>query len=562
MLLANALQRLGLLKLCLILVMNLFVASALDAAEPLTAEIDRIISASAGGELARQTTDAEFVRRVTLDLAGKIPSAEETRKFLADTSTNKREALIDQLLASPDFVTRMTDAFHVMLMERLGEHEEWTAFLKHVFEQNVPWNEVIRQVISPDPKNEATRGSAFFFSGRLKNYGQQPVDLPGLTRDVGRLFLGLDVQCAQCHDHPQVETYKQEHYQGLFAFVGHTYLRKDVKYPAVGEKLMQTKIEFESVFVPGKKQTGPRLPGGTIVEIPTFKKGEEYEEYAVAPDKKTRAPGVPKFSPLKILSDQLTSGQTPSFSRNAVNRFWFLLMGRGIVDPLDMHHIENPPSHPELLDLLAKEFESHKYDVKWLLKQIAMSAAYQRSSELSAGEAVVPADRFRVAMEKSLSADQLLWSMLRATGEVEFVMVELFAAEKKDAEGKPLKPTSEKLDDYRGRFLKAFANPPREPEITFAPSVKAALFLLNDTAVTDWFLPKGGNLVSLLSKLKDDGAVAEELYLSVLSRLPDDEERAAVSEYLKKKSSPEQRTKALGNLAWSLMASTEFCLNH
>src|SRR4029079_204824 len=181
-------------------------------------------------------SDAEFLRRIYLDLAGRVPSLEETKGFLADSAADKRDKLIDLLLAGDDHARRMTQAFHVMLMERMGDHAEWQKFLQASFQANKPWDQLCREILSPNADDEATRGSTFWYTKRLEKYGENPVDLPGLVRDVGRLFLGIDVQCAQCHDHLFIDDYKQDYYHGLFAFVGQTSIRTDVKFPAAATR--------------------------------------------------------------------------------------------------------------------------------------------------------------------------------------------------------------------------------------------------------------------------------------------------------------------------------------
>lgn len=517
----------------------------LRADEPLHQKIDALILAKSAGKPASPLADdAEFFRRVHLDLAGRIPSADETRKFLADTGPDKRTQLIDALLAGPEYPRRMADAFHVHLMERAGDHPEWTKFLRTAFEKNKPWDQIVREILNPNTEDETARGAAFFWTKRLENYGQNPVDLPGLTRDVGRLFLGVDLQCAQCHDHLFIDDYKQADFQGLFAFTSHTSIRTDVKFPAVAEKLVEKKLEFSSVFKKDKREIGPKLPGGSEIEIPALTKGEEF---AVPPDRGKNFPGKPKFSPLQILADQLPRAENTQFAKNAVNRLWFFMLGRGLVYPLDLHHKANPPSHPELLDLLASEFVAHKFDVKWLLREIALSQTYQRSSALPEGVNDLPAETFLVALEKPLSAEQLLRSVLLVTGELSRVLPN-GAAESAD------------YDKLRDRFVKAFAAPPREPETEFAPSVKAALFLSNDSVVLGWLAPQSGNLADRLVQISESDKFADELYFSVLSRSPTAEERADAAAFLTKHA--DKRPKAIGELIWSLIASTEFCVNH
>lgn len=500
-------------------------------AQTLPQRIDALILAKAPSKAAAVCDDAEFLRRAHLDLAGRIPTAVEARTFLDDGSPEKRVKLIDKLLNSPDHPRRMTELFHVMLMERLGDHAEWTKFLQKSFAANKPWDQLAREILRAAPKEE-TRGAAFFYSKRLENYGQNPVDYPALTRDVGRLFLGMDLRCAQCHDHLFVRDYKQADYQGLFAFYQNVSLGNAAE-PSVAENAATAKVAFMSVFRKQPRETGPKLPGLPEVEIPKFDKGKEYE---TPPDPRKKIAGVPKFSTLAAVSKRLPTPENAAFARNIVNRLWFVLMGRGLVHPLDLHHSGNPPSHPELLDLLVQELVAHKYDMKWLLRELALTQTYQRSSVLPEGVKEPPRESFLVAHEKRLSAEQLLASVLVATGE-----------DVKHATA------------ARPKFVKAFANPPREPEDEFAPALRGALFLLNDDLVLGWLAPKPGNLVDRLAKLPDDKA-AEELYLSVLSRRPADEERDEVATYLAKHT--DRRPAALGRLAWALLASTEFGVNH
>jgi uncharacterized protein DUF1549/uncharacterized protein DUF1553 len=526
-----------------ILAAGLFLESAAAQDKPLHERIDALIDAKAGAPLAPAAPDGEFLRRVYLDLAGRIPSAAETRAFLADTDADKRAKVIDKLLAGDEYVRRMSQAFHVMLMERLGDHAEWQKWLRGSFAANKPWDQMVRELASPNADDEATRGSALFFSKRLENYGQNPVDIPGLVRDTGRMFLGIDVQCCQCHDHLFVDEYKQEFFHGLFAYVGNLQLVSGKPFPAIAEKPLTKKVDFVSVFVQEPKSVGPKLPGRNETEIPVFAKGEEFEN---APDPKTKEPGVPKFSTLKLLAEQLPAADNGLFKKNIANRLWWLLMGRGLVDPLDLHHVGNPASHPELLDLLANELAAHQFDMKWLLREVALSRAYQRATaaaDQSAAE--LPPNTYIAALEKPLSAEQLLAAMLQATGDGQPLVLNL-----EDAKTKELVT----------KFEKAFANPAREPEIGFAPSVKAALFVLNDASVLSWLKPAGGNLAERLMKQSDAAALADELYVSVLSRPPTDEEKNEVADYLNKRA--DQRQNAIGNLIWSLLASNEFGINH
>jgi hypothetical protein len=506
------------------------------AAEPLHLRIDAMVAAKAkadGIPLGPRADDSEFVRRVYLDVGGRIPTADEAKAFLADGSDDKRLKLIDKLLAAPEYADRMADLFHVVLMERLGDNPEWTKFLRASFAKNEKWDAMVRKMLRADPKDTAQPGAAFWLSKRLENYGQNAVEYSALTRDVGRLFLGKNFQCCECHDHLTVDDYKQQHFQGLHAFFKNTYLVNSAKM-IVGERPTTEKAPFASVFTKAPMATSPALPGQTMLDIPTLPKGGEFAEL---PDKRTGTPGVLKFSPLKEISERLPVKTNIDFTRNGSNRIWFLLTGRGIVHPLDLHHSGNPPSHPELLTLLAGEFADSGFDIKFLFREIALTETYQRSSKLPAGVKDAPhAKYFAVALERRLTAEQLLQSVIVATG-----------ADPKSA------------DLLRPKYVRAFANQPREPEDEVTPSLKSALFVLHDEAVLGLLKPKPGNLVERAAALSDGEAI-DAIYLAILSRAPSAEEKAAVVKVLAKH--PESRTEAIGRVAWALVASMEFGVNH
>jgi hypothetical protein len=493
----------------------------LFAADPLHARIDSLIP----GTPSPSADDAEFLRRAYLDLAGTVPDTKTARAFLDDRSADKRAKLIDHLLGEPGYAARMADLFHIHLMERLGDNPAWSKYLRDSFAKNRPWDEMVRDMVHPRPEGEA-EAATFWVTKRLENYGQQEVDKPGLARDIGRLFLGRDFRCAQCHDHLFIDEYKQAHFQGLFAFIQNASLQNQ---KVLVEKPMTDKVAFASVFGKGKGETGPRLPGGREIAVP-----EKGKEWLTPPNPKTRAPGVPRLSPLTELARELPAH--PDFSRNFVNRLWWAFLGRGIVHPLDLHHKDNPPSHPALLDLLSKEFVAHKHDVRWLVREIVLTKAYQRSSALPDGVTALKPEKFLTAIERRLTPEQVMLATLTATGTT---------------------LTGKELDAARTKFTKAFGGPAREPEEDVAPSLKGAMFLLNDPLLLGWLQPKPGNLVGRLKAMKDD-EVADELYLSVLTRRPDDEERAAVKKALAGK----DRDRVLSRLAWSLLASTEFHVNH
>jgi hypothetical protein len=530
------------------LVSVLVVTTAATAAVPLPERIDQAVARHVPN-LAHGTApiadDAEFLRRAWLHLTGTIPSTAEARAFLADPSTTKRVVLIDRLLASPVHARHLAEVLDVWLMERRPDkfvpRAAWIDYLRTAVAANKPWDELAREILQADGADPRTRPAAKFFLDR-------DAEPHLVTRDVGRLFLGMNLQCCQCHNHPHIDDYHQAHYYGLFAFVSRTSVVQDkrLKLAVLSEKA-DGEVTFQSVFDKAKvtKSTGPRMPGGPALDEPAVKKGQEY---VVAPAAGVH--GVPKFSRRALLGPQLARGDLSAFRRNAANRFWSLLMGRGLVHPLDYDHPGNPPSDERLLALLADDLAARKFDVRGFLRDIALSQTYQRSSELPPGAAEPDPEGFLNARLQPLSPEQLARALMQATGLV-------------DAERKALGPKSTeaaleaRLAPGVAPFVRAFANPPGTPA-SFDATLDQALFLANGALVRTWLTPRPGNLVDRLSSLSGE-AVAEELYLSVLTRRPTADERHVVADFLARRS---DRIAALQDLGWALLASAEFRFNH
>jgi hypothetical protein len=260
----------------------------------------------------------------------------------------------------------------------------------------------------------------------------------------------------------------------------------------------------------------------------------------------------PKFSRRSLLAKELTSH--PRFARTAANRVWSLLLGRGIIHPVDLDHAGNPPSHPELLAALADDFADSEFDLKGLVKDIVTSQTYQRSSALRKGVKEVDPAAFAVYPLRPLTPEQLAWSMMQATGLIE---VERKAQAKTDD-----KALFTKLAGNVQTFVALFGNQPGEPfdPAQFEATLDQTLFLDNSALLRGWLTPRPGNLTYRLGTLADGGAIAEELYLSVLSRLPVPDERREVRDFLSRHVT--DRPAALQELAWALLASAEFRFNH
>ena len=533
----------------------------LFAAPVLHEQIDELVRAKAGDvPFAETADDASFLRRVTLDLTGNIPAPGKVNTFLEDPSSDKRTDRIDKLISSNDFAVHWADRLTVMLLERQDQgtvpNEQWRHFLESSLREKPLWDLMVRHMI--EAKGHGPARPAMKFLGTANHHT--------MTENIARLFLGMDLTCARCHDHPSVEAWKQSDYWGLFAYLNQTRqaTHKAENQVYLVEDLATTKVEFESVFNPGQKTTGPRLPHGKEVEIPAFEEGDQYEKPA-----EDGLPAVPRFHPRELLARDLTAADNSLFARNSVNRMWFLLMGQGLFHPLDEMHDHNPPSHPQLLNLLGHEFVAHAFDLKWLLREIMLSETYQRDSRLPEGISQVDHTRYQVSSPKNLTPEQLLRAVLRATGNTRYATA-LQAEHEANAEAKKFDrkgyftgnntdlPPS--LDEIKSIFAMTFGQSPGEAEVDFTPGLNKALFLMNDRLIQHWLQPREGNLIDRLQKTAEAKEVARKLYLSVLSRLPEAEEQLAVADYLQQNES--RQTDALGDLAWALLNSAEFRFNH
>lgn len=538
------------------------------AEEPLHEKIDRLIEAGRPGRFAAPATDGEFLRRATLDLNGMIPTAVEARAFLDDPSPYKGDRLIDDLLERPEYARRLAIAFDVALMERRPDTHvpaaQWQEFLRAAFAANMPYNELARTILGAEDDDPDHRGPSKFYLDRLG----EPTTL---TRDVGRLFLGRDMTCAQCHDHVLYDDYKQAHYYGLYAFFSRSYLVQDARGVTHLAEKADGDVTFKSVF--NKKvthATGPRLIDGPPPVEPTVAKGQEYHAY---PGDRVRA--IPTHSRRALLSPLVASGKVPEFNRNIANRLWALMMGRGLVHPLDLDHSDNPPSNPELLDLLTSSFVAMGYDVRAFLRELALTRAYRRSSEphpgLSPGES--GPGSLAVATLRPLTPEQFAWSLMQATG--------IVAATRADAERRLLgldpkfraiteadatrsrlgrelveKEVFARLEGNSGPFIRLFGRPAGTSQDAGDATVHQALFLANGDPVHSWL----AGLANQLNARAEPSALAEELYLAVLTRRPTADERAEVTQHLAART--QDRPQAIQELAWALVTSAEFRFNH
>lgn len=448
------------------------VSPAEAASTSLAEAIDTLVEQAAVGPLAEPCSDADFVRRVHLDLVGVIPTPEQVQAFLADEAPDRRTKLIDELLASRGFVRQMGLVFDAMLLERDsppgGLSQPWQAWLRDSITAERPLDELLGDVVAAKGGDPSTEPAAAFLLAR----GAEPVKM---TRAVGRILFGRDLQCAQCHDHPLDDDIRQAEFHGLHAFVKRTSLftagkAQQLSEAAVGE------VDFVSVFTDESvKAAWPQLPDGPpLIEEPVVEPGDGY---ATAPSKSSR--GVPEYSRRSALATRLADSET--FQRNLANRLWAVFFGQGLVHPLDGLGPENPASHPQVLDRLVEVLVEHDYQLRPIVRGIVTSAAYQRSVEPPRPGAIDPglleATVARLEQQESELTGQLVHLQVAAEAAEERRQA-AFAAER--AIHEDLQPTIAVRSETRKSVNEAAkaadaAEAAREKAATVAGAVESAL---------------------------------------------------------------------------------------
>jgi hypothetical protein len=489
---------------------------------------------------AAQADGANLIRRLTLDLIGRIPTVQETQAFVAATDPQKRAKLVDRLLASPGFVRHQATELDVLLMQgtRRGSLREY--LLKAVAE-NRPWDQIFRELLVADDNDPKRKGAGEFVKQRLR-------DPDKLTTEVSTLFFGVNISCAKCHDHPLVHDWKQDHFYGMKSFFSRTFdnggfiAERDyglVKFTTTSGKERQAKL----MFLNGKALDAPGMREPSNEE--QKKEKERFESYK----KRKVAPPPPKWSARAQLAElALQPGQRDFFARSIVNRLWYRLYGYGLVMPVDQMHSENPPSYPELLAWLARDLVEHHYDLRRLIRGLVLSQAYARSSRWDKGEAPAPA-LFAVARVRPLTPMQLAVSLRLAGTDPE----SLSAIRKPEEFERRL----ESLEDG----ARGFANLFEQPGDNFQIGVSEALLFSNNGRLQGEFLADAGDhLIGRLKQLKDPRQRIDLAMQTVLSRSPTPEEMETLGAYLRQRQ--DKLVEACRQMVWALLTSPEFRFNY
>ena len=503
--------------------------------------IDREIAAGYskhGIEPASLCSDEDFVRRVYLDLAGRIPTVVERASFIEDVSPDKRLACIDRLLASEDYVQNFTDTFDSILMGRgnrgkVAERKKlWRPYLENVFRNNRPWDQVAREILLARPDSPDQAGAVWYLFERQDN-------AQAIAEAVAPAFFGIRIDCAQCHDHMIASEIRQQHYWGLVAFFNRSKNQKTDAGPRVSESAIGGFSEFANIHGASSPNILTFYASKTVEEPRPEKdaKQEDIDELYQAP-LPPNEPRVPKFSRRTKFVDEILSGH-PMFAKAFVNRVWAQLMGRGIVHPFDQMDSMHDPSHPELLDGLANDFIASGYDVRNLIQGIVASRAYQLSSIRPQG--VDDPALFAWSIERSLTAEQLARSIQ-------------IALQQRVENDHPMLP------ELRERM------PDVMPE-TIVTDVGDTLFLANNPKMHQAILEgsqKDGLIARLALQTDPKGAI-DDLFIAILGRHPDDAESEAVLEFIQRSGTAdsfEGKISRWQNVVWAVLTSAEFRFNH
>lgn len=523
-------------------------ADLLPPERPIAEAVDHYIDALLSREGVRPAPladDDALIRRITLDLAGRIPTAAESRAFMESKDPEKTTRLVDRLMASPGFVRHQVAELDTMLMA--GDRGSLRDYLTRAVGENRPWDRIFRELMLPDQADKTGKIAAEYLKRRIKEPER-------LVAEVSSTFFGVNISCAQCHDHPLVQDWKQDHFYGMKAFFDRTFVNgnDNAKTAFLGEHgfgaaRFKTTEGVEKparmMFLTGRKVAEPEAGRDAT------KDEQKAEKAALQKAQKDKTPPpAPRFSArAKLVEMALSPEDRDFFARAIVNRTWHRLFGRGLVMPLDQMHSANPPSHPELLAWLARDTIAHGYDLRRLVRGLVLSRAYARDSRWENGEPPRPS-LFAVAVVRPLSPAQLACSLRLATA---------------DPQSLPSSPGSE-LD----RKVEALAESGRSLAGLLGSSggdgqigVSEALLFSNGKRLDGELLAdKDGRLVARLMKCSDPALQVDLAVRNVLSRPPDDEEKRLLAGYLANRTDrPED---ACQQLVWALLTSPEFRFNH
>lgn len=463
--------------------------------------------------------DATFLRRVTLDIVGRLPTENEWRAFMADGSAQKRAAVIDRLLEQKEFAEIWGMKWAELLMIRSSNtvsvksaflYNQW---LTEGIAKNTPVNVLFREML-------AAGGGTF--RNPATNFYQVETDTLKTTENVAQLFMGVRIQCAQCHNHP-FDRWTMDDYYGFAAF-----------FAQIGRK---TGEDYRETIIFNRGNGEVRHPVDNRVMKPKYLGGAEPE--TAGKDRR------------EVLAEWLTSPENPFFAVNLGNRIWAHFFGIGIVEPVDDVRVSNPPSNPELYEALGRKLVEYDFDFKRLVRDICNSNTYQRSLESNPTNAE-DTRNFARAIPRRIQAEILLDCINQVTETQE------------KFRGLPAGARAVQIADgaTSNYFLTTFGRSSRESvcacDVKTSPTLSQALHLINGQTV-ETKIRQGGLIAQLLQSGKTPEEIVASLYIRAFSREPTAEEQARLSEILASAPNPRE---GLEDIFWAVLNSREFVFNH
>lgn len=521
--------------------------------EGLDALVDRhLIEAKV--PVAALTTDVEFVRRIHLDLTGKLPTPEQVRNFVLTHEKDKRAKLIEYLLRSPDYARNWARYWRDVVRFRAttqngnrviyDELEDWIA---EKLAKNAPWDEIATGMITATGRADENGATNFALSHEV-----QAVELAG---EVSRIFLGVQIQCAQCHDHPNDSWKRQQFHEFAAYFAGLSRKQVGTDGKRVFQVVAQPRVRYT---MPDKQD-----PQKQIFVAPKF---------FLDPKKEILPPGMTASERLAMAASYVTGQDNPWFAKALVNRVWYVLMGEGFYSPVDDMGPERTAKAPGVIEALAADFQKSGYDMQWLFRTILNSRAYQR--EVRSTFTAAGRTPFACVCPSRLRSDQILDSLAqvleipvdgqpRGEAMAKGAAAKKGAAVKTAALVKELKGAAGKAkgggrggNGLRPVFNGLFGVDPSTPYEDILGTIPQALYLMNSPQLNN-AMKGGGNTVlgQILAANPDNRAALNALYVRVLARAPTLKEVQICGRYVEKVGN---RKEAFEDILWSLINSTEF----
>ncbi len=540
-----------------------------------------------------KASDTEFLRRVTIDTTGNLPTPDDVRKFLADKSPDKREKKIDELLKHPlhaaVWATKLSDVTgnNTLALEQPAEWQTrksqmWHEWLRKRVQDNTPYDQLVKGIITATSReglepeayleqikkiDEAAAKSDYSEYAKRETLDifwrrQAAVPANEWGEKVAAAFLGVRLECAQCHKHP-TDRWTQSDYRSFAnIFSGVSAANNAFSTPAVQKLVVaENTARREAAMAANAKVNNNNI--NTIREMfitPKINPKNLFghpETGVTLPLKALGGPEIKGTDPREELFKWMVSPDNPFFARSFVNRVWAHYFGVGLVDPVDDFSLANPPVNSRLLDVLAKDFIESKYDIRKLEKNILLSRTYQ-TSYLPNETNRFDKNNFAKSYVRPMMAEFVVDVLNGATGATQNFGKEI-------PEGaKMVEVGSSRLQDPNLAFiLRVFGRPPRttacDCERASEPALPQTLFRMTDQTVIRRLMDNNGRLMKLLKEKKDDNEVFEELVLATLSRFPTDAEKAKFKAH---REATKDRSAAFVDTLWALINTREFILQH